>query len=55
MVDILSRTHELLSEHINMDPFPLMMGEMGETISLMSFSGRIATQVKTTLSCELWM
>jgi cytoplasmic FMR1 interacting protein len=45
MVDILSRTHELLSEHINMDPFPLMMGEMSETISLMSFSGRIATQV----------
>lgn len=45
LVDILRLTHEFLSEHVRMDPFPLMMGEMTETISLVSFSGRIATQV----------
>lgn len=45
LVDILRLTHEFLSEHLRMDPFPLMMGEMTETISLVSFSGRIATQV----------
>lgn len=44
-MDILRLTHELLSEHVKMDPFPLMMGEMTETISLVSFSGRVATQV----------
>lgn len=45
LVDILRLTHELLSEHVKMDPYPLMMGEMTETISLVSFSGRMATQV----------
>lgn len=50
LVDILRLTHELLSEHVKMDPFPLMMGEMTETISLVSFSGRVATQV-VKLAC----
>jgi cytoplasmic FMR1 interacting protein len=45
LVDILRLTHELLLEHVMMDPFPLMLGEMTETISLVSFSGRVATQV----------
>lgn len=45
LVEILKLTHELLSEHVKMDAFPLMMGEMTETISLVSFSGRVATQV----------
>jgi cytoplasmic FMR1 interacting protein len=45
LVENLKLTHELLSEHVKMDAFPLMMGEMTETISLVSFSGRVATQV----------
>lgn len=45
LVEILKLTHELLSEHVKMDAFPLIMGEMTETISLVSFSGRVATQV----------
>lgn len=52
LVDILRLTHELLSEHVKMDPYPLMMGEMTETISLVSFSGRVATQV-VNLACFL--
>ncbi len=46
LVEILELTHELLSEHVKMDPFNLMMSEMTETISLVSFSGRVATQVR---------
>lgn len=49
LVDILRLTHELLSEHVEIDPFPLMVGEMTETISLVSFSGRVATQVISSL------
>lgn len=54
LVDILRLTHELLSEHVTMDPFPLMMGEMTETISLVSFSGRVATQVYTELQNDFF-
>jgi hypothetical protein len=45
LVEALRLTHELLSEHIAIDPFNLMMGEISETISLVSFSGRMASQV----------
>lgn len=56
LVEILRLTHELLSEHVMMDPFPLMMGEMTETISLVSFSGRIATQVSSfSVCCTYWL
>lgn len=46
LVEILRLTHELLSEHVAIDPFNLMMGEISETISLVSFSGRMASQVR---------
>ena len=51
LVDVLRLTHELLAEHVRMDPFPLMLGEMTETISLVSFSGRVATQVSLQTKC----
>jgi hypothetical protein len=49
LVEILELTHELLSKHVKMDPFNIMMGEMTQSISLVSFSGRIATQVRMGL------
>ncbi|CAM6019075.1 unnamed protein product [Sphagnum balticum] len=45
LVEILELTHELLSKHVKIDPFNILMGEMTQSISLVSFSGRIATQV----------
>jgi hypothetical protein len=46
LVEILELTHELLSKHVKIDPFNVLMGEMTQSISLVSFSGRIATQVR---------
>ncbi len=46
LVEILELTHELLSKHVKIDPFNILMGEMTQSISLVSFSGRIATQVR---------
>ncbi|CAK9264816.1 unnamed protein product [Sphagnum jensenii] len=54
LVEILELTHELLSEHVKMDPFNLMMSEMTETISLVSFSGRVATQVFVELQNDFF-
>jgi cytoplasmic FMR1 interacting protein len=46
LVEILELTHELLSKHVKIDPFNILMGEMTQSISLVSFSSRIATQVR---------
>lgn len=45
LVDILKATHELLSEHLTLDSFTLILSEVMENISLVSFSGRLASQV----------
>ncbi|WCJ43715.1 transcription activators [Euphorbia peplus] len=45
LVDILKHTHELLSKDLSIDPFVLMLNEMQENISLVSFSSRLASQI----------
>nr|PNR59501.1 hypothetical protein PHYPA_002292 [Physcomitrium patens] len=54
LVEVLRLTHELISEHIAIDPFNLMMGEISETISLVSFSGRLASQVLLELQNDFF-
>lgn len=45
LVDILKHAHELLSKDLTIDSFSLMLNEMQENISLVSFSSRLASQV----------
>ncbi|XP_062100021.1 suppressor of mec-8 and unc-52 protein homolog 2-like [Humulus lupulus] len=45
LVDILKHAHDLLSTDLSIDSFSLMMNEMQENISLVSFSSRLASQV----------
>lgn len=45
LLDILKHTHELLSKDLTIDLFSLMLNEMQENISLVSFSGRLASQI----------
>lgn len=45
LIDILKHSHELLSQDLSIDTFSLMLNEMQENISLVSFSSRLATQV----------
>ncbi|XP_077250894.1 transcription activator [Tasmannia lanceolata] len=49
LLDILKLTHQLLSEHMSIDSFTLMLNEMQENTSLVSFSGRLATQIWTEM------
>lgn len=49
LIDILKHSHELLSQDLSIDPFSLMLNEMQENISLVSFSSRLATQVSHTI------
>lgn len=41
----LLHTHELLSKDISIDSFGLMLNEMQENLSIVSFSSRLASQV----------
>ncbi|KAK4774504.1 hypothetical protein SAY86_009439 [Trapa natans] len=45
LVEILKHTHELLSKELSIDSFSLMMNEMLENISLVSYSSRLASQI----------
>lgn len=45
LLDILKHTHELLSKDISIDSFGLMLNEMQENLSIVSFSSRLASQV----------
>ncbi|XP_068666012.1 protein PIR [Aristolochia californica] len=49
LLDILKLAHQLLSEHLTIDPFNLMLSEMQENISLVSFSSRLASQIWTEM------
>lgn len=49
LLDILKLTHQFLSEHLEIDSFALMMNEMQENLSLVSFSGRLASQIWTEM------
>ncbi|KAJ4721132.1 Protein PIR [Melia azedarach] len=45
LLDILKHAHGLLSKDISIDSFSLMLNEMQENISLVSFSSRLASQI----------
>ncbi|KAJ9703129.1 hypothetical protein PVL29_004766 [Vitis rotundifolia] len=45
LLDVLKHAHELLSKDLLMDAFNLMLSEMQENISLVSYSSRLASQI----------
>lgn len=49
LMRILQRAHCLLSKQLQLDDFSLMLAEGNETVSMASFSSRIATQVRAFL------
>ncbi|GFS45995.1 transcription activator [Actinidia rufa] len=49
LLNILQLAHQLLSRDLTIDAFSLMLNEMHENISLISYSGRLASQV----SCQM--
>lgn len=52
LLDILKHTHELLSKDISIDSFSLMLNEMQENISLVSFSSRLASQIWSEMQSD---
>ncbi|KAF9611083.1 hypothetical protein IFM89_026967 [Coptis chinensis] len=52
LLDVLKHSHELLSEELSVDSFTLMLNEMLENISLVSFSSRLASQIWTELQTD---
>eukprot|EP01018_Ginkgo_biloba_P020740 Gb_18363 [translate_table: standard] len=54
LFDVLKLTHQLLAEYLSMDPFTVMLNEMSENISLVSFSGRLASQCVMMLRIPLF-
>ncbi|KAJ4842204.1 hypothetical protein Tsubulata_005850 [Turnera subulata] len=52
LLNILKHTHELLSKDLSVDSFNLMMNEMEENISLVSFSSRLASQVWSEMQSD---
>ncbi|XP_019182254.1 PREDICTED: protein PIR isoform X2 [Ipomoea nil] len=49
LLDILQYAHELLSKDLALDSFNLMINEMQENISLVSYSSRLASQIWTEM------
>lgn len=49
LLDVLKLTHQLISENLDMDSFTLMLNEMQENLSLVSFSSRLASQIWTEM------
>ncbi|KAH7543353.1 hypothetical protein FEM48_Zijuj02G0175200 [Ziziphus jujuba var. spinosa] len=45
LLDVLKHAHELLSKDLSVDSFSLMLNEMQENISLVSFSSRLGSQI----------
>ncbi|CAK9180103.1 unnamed protein product [Ilex paraguariensis] len=52
LLDILQLAHELLSRDLSIDSFNLMMDEMKESISLVSYSTRLASQIWTEVQTD---
>ncbi|KAJ4833404.1 hypothetical protein Tsubulata_028614 [Turnera subulata] len=52
LLNILKHTHELLSKDLSVDSFNVMMNEMQENISLVSFSSRFASQVWSEMQSD---
>ncbi|KAH6558764.1 hypothetical protein KP509_1Z046900 [Ceratopteris richardii] len=53
LIDLLKLTHHFLSKNLTLDPFKMMLDEMTETVSLVSFSGRLASQVYAELCNDI--
>ncbi|CAN6460531.1 unnamed protein product [Victoria cruziana] len=53
LVDVLQLAHKLISEELVLDSFPLMLKEMQENISLVSFSSRVSSQILTEVQNDL--
>ncbi|THG21439.1 hypothetical protein TEA_001057 [Camellia sinensis var. sinensis] len=49
LLNILQLAHELLSRDLSIDSFNLMLSEMQENISLVSYSSRLASQIWTEM------
>ncbi|KAL6988945.1 hypothetical protein U1Q18_014695 [Sarracenia purpurea var. burkii] len=49
LLNILQHAHELLSRDLSIDSFNLMLNEMQENISLVSYSSRLASQIWTEM------
>ncbi|XP_051139424.1 protein PIR [Andrographis paniculata] len=49
LLEILRLAHELLSKELNLDSFSLMLSEMQENVSLVSYSSRLASQIWTEM------
>ncbi|CAN4121076.1 unnamed protein product [Withania somnifera] len=49
LLDILHLTHELLSKDLTIDSVNLMLNEMQENVSLVSYSSRLASQIWTEM------
>ncbi|OAY64583.1 Protein PIR [Ananas comosus] len=45
LLDILEYTHRLLSKYLDLDSYSLMLNEMQENLSLISYSSRISSQI----------
>ncbi|EYU22929.1 hypothetical protein MIMGU_mgv1a000342mg [Erythranthe guttata] len=49
LLEILQLAHELLSKDLALDSFSLMLNEMQENVSLVSYSSRLASQIWTEM------
>ncbi|KAL2538706.1 Protein PIR [Forsythia ovata] len=49
ILDVVQLAHELLSKDLTLDSFGLMLNEMQENVSLVSYSSRLASQVWTEM------
>ncbi|CAI9755823.1 unnamed protein product [Fraxinus pennsylvanica] len=49
LLDVTQLAHELLSKDITLDSFGLMLNEMQENVSLVSYSSRLASQIWTEM------
>ncbi|CAN1233835.1 Protein PIR [Linum perenne] len=54
LLDVLKHAHELLTKDISIDSFDLMLNEMQENISLVSFSSRLASQVWSEMQSDFF-
>lgn len=53
LIEVLRLAHHYVANFLRLDPFKMMLEEMTETISLVSFSGRVASQVYAELQNDV--
>lgn len=52
LIDNVRMTHYLLSEHLTLDDFDFILNEVNESLSMVSFEGRIARHVSMRIAIE---